>query len=434
MPFPGVAALALFAASLSAADFRPCTVRNVEARCGIITVLENRAEPGGRKIGLNVVIVPATGRPTLEALFILQGGPGQAATTLTDFYAEVFAGIRGERDIVLIDQRGTGGSNGLKCDMGPGTDLFPSAAVAACANATASIADPRYYTTAEAVADLDYVRQILGMKRINLYGTSYGVRVALEYIRKQPQRVRSVIVKGTVPPALRYTVDPAIDTQRSLERVMTLVPSLRGDLEKALASLPVEGMTRELFAVELRNSLHSVPAIATLTRAVHDAANGHWAAFTKSASAHRTGFSRDLYLGMYFSVTCTEDIWRVSADDVKLETARTIAGDYWYRQLAGACDVWPHAAPHREVAKSFRANAPALIISGAFDPVTPPRWGAATAAILPRSRHLAIETASHSFAGLSGCIDKVMTQFVIDPDPKRVDASCVDKLVMPVLQ
>lgn len=434
MPIPGIAALVLFSASLSAAELRPCTVRTIDARCGTITVPENRAEPGGRRIGLNVVIVPATGGPKLEPLFILQGGPGQAATKLTDFYAEVFGGIRRDRDIVLVDQRGTGDSNGLKCDMGTGTELFPVEAVAACAHEVSNIADPRFYTTSEAVADLEDVRRALGLKRINLYGTSYGVRVALEYIRRYPQLVRCVILKGPTPPDLRYTVDPAIDTQRSIERVMTLVPSLRSDLAKAIAALPAQGMTRDLFGVELRNSLHSVASIAELPRAVHEAANGNWSSFTNSATTHRAALSRDLYLGMYFSVTCAEDIWRVSADDVKRETAGTIAGDYWYRQLTGACGVWPHAAPAREVAKPFHANRPALIISGAFDPVTPPRWGAATAMILPHSRHIVIENASHSFAGLSGCIDKLMTQFVIDPDPQRIDTSCVANLALPPIK
>lgn len=429
-----IAALSLVAASHSAVDFHPCTVRNVAARCGTITVSEDRAHIEGRKINLNVVVIPATDQPTLEPLFILQGGPGQAATMLTDFYADVFVGIRRERDIILLDQRGTGESNGLKCDMGPGTELFPPHAVAACAREVAKIANPRFYTTAEAVADLEQVRRILGLRRINLYGTSYGVRVALEYIRRYPQHVRSVILKGTVPPQLRYVVDPAIDTQRSIERVTKFVPSFRGDLEKALARLPSDGMTRGLFAVELRTSLHSISSIAELLRVIHEAANGNWSPFGKAATAHRSAFSRDLFLGMYFSVACAEDLWRVSEADVKRETYGTIAGDYWYRQLAGACSVWPHAAPYRKVAKLFRANTPTLIISGAFDPVTPPRWGAATAAILPRSRHVVIENASHSFAGLSGCVDKFMARFIIDPNPKSIDPSCTQKLTMPPFQ
>jgi pimeloyl-ACP methyl ester carboxylesterase len=225
-----------------------------------------------------------------------------------------------------------------------------------------------------------------------------------------------------------------VDTQRSLERLITLVPSLRADLENALAGLPVEGMTREALAVELRNSLHSMPSIAELPRVVHDAANGKWSSFINAAAAHRAALSRDLFLGMYFSVTCAEDIWRASEADVQRETAGTIAGDYWYRQLVGACAVWPHASPHREIAKPFRASTPALIISGAFDPVTPPRWGEATAAILPNSHHIVIPNASHSFAGLSGCIDKTMTAFVIRPNPKLADASCADKLTIPAFE
>lgn len=390
-----------------------------------IRVPENRALPHGRQIDLNVVIVPAR-QKSREALFILQGGPGQAATMLTEFYAKTFEGIRDDRNIVLIDQRGTGKSNGLKCDMGSGPDLFPRQAVEACAKELSSRADFRYYTTAEAVKDLDFVRRKLGYSKINLYGTSYGVRVALEYIRKYPNRVRSVIVKGNVPPQLRYTVDPALDTQRSLERLEARVPGLKEDVEKAMANRPAD--MHDLFGVEVRNSLHSMPYIAELPAAIHAAANGDWTLFRNAADAHRKALARDLSLGMYFSVTCAEDVWRVGDDEVKRETAATIPGDYWHRQLAGACSVWPHAEPQREVAKPFRANVPALIVSGTFDPVTPPRMGEFTARILPNSRHVVIENASHSFAGLTGCVDVMMSAFVKKPDPKSVDESCARRI------
>ncbi|HKO59029.1 MAG TPA: alpha/beta fold hydrolase, partial [Thermoanaerobaculia bacterium] len=169
----------------------------------LLQVPENRAVAGGRMIDLNVVVLEATGKgPKREPLFILQGGPGQAATALADFYARTFAPIREQRDIVLVDQRGTGKSNGLYCDMGDG--FFPPAAIAACRDDVAKRADPRFYTTTEAVRDLDDVRRKLGYQRINLYGTSYGTRVALEYARAYPRRVRSMVLKAVIAPSQRH--------------------------------------------------------------------------------------------------------------------------------------------------------------------------------------------------------------------------------------
>jgi pimeloyl-ACP methyl ester carboxylesterase len=419
-------------------SFAPCTVDKVEARCATFVVPEDQGNPAGRTIGLRVVVLPATGKATVKAtaepLFVLAGGPGQAASQLTGFIAETFAGIRGDRDIVLFDQRGTGGSNGLKCDMGSGLDLFPADRVVACAKELATRADLRMYTTAEAVKDLDDVRRALGWKQIDLFGTSYGTRVALEYVRAYPESVRAVIVKGTVPPQLRYTVDPQLDTQASIERVTTLVSSFRDDVMKAMAALPVEGMTRELFGVEIRNSLHSIPGIEELPRNIHAAANGDWTIFAKAAATHLAALKRDVNLGMYFSVTCAEDVWRVSDAEAKRIAGPTVPGDYWHRQLAGACAVWPHAPAQRTVATPFRSKVPALIISGAFDPVTPPRAGEFTAKILTNSRHVVIPNASHSFARLTGCVDVMMAKFVIDPQPKNVDESCVKDVKPPVFK
>jgi pimeloyl-ACP methyl ester carboxylesterase len=405
----------LAATLFASATLTPCRVDNVEARCGTVS-------------GLNVVVVPATGKPKRDALFILQGGPGQAATTLTRFYAETFKGIR--RDIVLIDQRGTGKSNGLYCDLPPEGDLFPLPAVAACRDALAKRADLRRLTTAEAVRDLEKVRHALGYSKVDLYGTSYGTRVALEYTRRHRERVRAIVLKGVVAPSLRYTVDPALATQASLERVEARAPALRGDLETALAHLP-PGVTKDTLAVQLRNGLHSIGGAEEVPKLVHRLAAGDWTPLIDAQRRYRAGLSKGLALGMYFSVACAEDIWRVSDAEAKRLTAGTLPGDYWHRQLARVCRIWPHAEPQREVAAPFRSRVPALIVSGAFDPVTPPRFGDEVARMFPNSRHIVVANGSHSFERLEGCVDVMMAKFIEDPDPAKVDASCVAKIPAP---
>lgn len=424
----------LLAASLATT---PCTVQKTAARCATFDVPEARqagkarsgrrsASPstGTRKIGLRITILPATKLATREPLFVLAGGPGQAGSSLTSFVSETFAGIREDREIILVDQRGTGESNPLKCDMGESQDLFPPDRVAACAKELASRADFRLYTTAEAVEDLDALRQALGWKQINLFGTSYGTRVALEYLRAHPTRVRAAILKGVVAPQLRYSIDPALGTQASFDRIAALAPSVKEDAAKAMAAMP-----RDVFSVELRDSLHSVSSIEELPAALRDPAK-----FERDAAAYRKAVSKQLALGMYFSVVCSEDVWRASDDEVRRATAGTIPGDYWHRQLVGACAVWPHASPHRTVAQPVHANAPVLLISGGFDPVTPPKMGDYVAKTLPNSRHVVVANASHSFEGLVGCIDVMMVKFLLDPDPKQIDESCTKDVKGPKLE
>lgn len=399
----------------------PCTVPDVDgpARCGTIAVPENRMKKNGRKIALNTIVLPAL-KKSRGAIVPLQGGPGQAVTPLAGFYARVFAGAREDRDIVLIDQRGTGKSNPLNCDISAGPGLFPLQAVERCAAEVSERADPRVYTTVEAILDLDLARITLGYEKLDLFGTSYGTRVAIEYAREYPQRVRSIILKGIVPPQMRYTVDTILDTQRSLDRV------------RASCACPTDlakfDSVRDALGIVVRGSLHSVPSIEKFPAMI---ASSDPASIEAALTKARADYTRGLSLGMYFSVTCSEDIWRVSDEEAKRETANAVGGDFWHRELAAACRVWPHAKENHEVATAFRSNIPALLVSGAYDPVTPPRWGDAAATIFTNSRKVVVENGSHTFAGLQGCVDVMMSAFVRDPDPKKVDASCVEQLKAP---
>ncbi|HKO56945.1 MAG TPA: alpha/beta hydrolase, partial [Thermoanaerobaculia bacterium] len=164
-------------------------------------------------------------------------------------------------------------------------------------------------------------------------------------------------------------------------------------------------------------SIEKLPAL------MHAAAGGDWAALAQQVAAHRRALSRDLAAGMYLSVVCTEDLPRVSPEEARRVTAGTAAGDYWYRSVAAACAVWPHVtAP---APKPLRSDIPTLLVSGAFDPVTPPKYAEEVSRTLTRSRHVVVPNGSHSFSGMAGCIDVMMSAFVMNPDPRAVDASCV---------
>lgn len=189
-------------------DLQPCPLKvgqddQMQALCGVLPVPENPNDPQGRKIDLNVVVFPAVKRiPEPDALFLLAGGPGQAATEAFPALLTAFFNIHQRRDIVMVDQRGTGKSNPLRCLDDEDESLAEDAALEklkACPSALD--ADLRYYTTEIAMADLDAVRAALGYTTINLYGASYGTRAALTYLRMYPDRVRSLILDAVVDPS-----------------------------------------------------------------------------------------------------------------------------------------------------------------------------------------------------------------------------------------
>jgi len=206
-------------------------LRSTAAQCGELEVAEDRSAPTSPRIRLKVAVIPALNRSgPRDPLFVLSGGPGQAAS---DFYVSVggaFARVQRQRDIVLLDQRGTGGSNALNCDF-PEEDelaeLNPAEIRRLAQNCLAALkSDPRHYTTSVAVRDLDDVRAALGYQRINLYGVSYGTRVAQHYMRRYPEHVRAVILDGVIAPGVVLAVDSAFHAQRALDLIFERLDEL----------------------------------------------------------------------------------------------------------------------------------------------------------------------------------------------------------------
>ena len=207
----------------------PCRLKGgLQASCGSFEVSEDRKRPEGRRLSLRVAVVPALARaPQPDPLFMLAGGPGQAATeALPELITAAFERVHRTRDIVLIDQRGTGHSSPLKCELiDPDAPLakriadpgFPAERLEACLKGYD--ADPRLYTTSIAMEDLDEVRRALGYGAIDLWGGSYGTRAALVYLREHGETVRSIILDGVAPPTLRLPLSFAADAQRALDRL-----------------------------------------------------------------------------------------------------------------------------------------------------------------------------------------------------------------------
>jgi pimeloyl-ACP methyl ester carboxylesterase len=449
----GACAVELAQAQLSPV---PCRVAGLDeqVRCATVNVPENRAVTGGgRTIPLRIVVLPSRSLATAprQALFYLVGGPGLPATTLADLVAKAHAMTRSTHDIVLVDQRGTGGSNPLDCSLyGSAGDIaaylgdqFPVDSVRACAQRLAPGADLSQYTTANAADDLDDVRAHLGVPRIDLDASAYGTRVALAYLRRHTDRVRSVVLQAVVAEDASLPLTAARDAQRGLDRVFadcaadpfcrTSFPGLRGELNTLLArldrgplSVRVEhprsadsvmvALTRGVFADRLRLMLHSARLSRRIPTVVHRAHEGDWTPFvTLAYELSRVVFDQ-VDAGAHLSATCGDGMMGA------IDARDTFLRDYRARMYRQACAVWPvSGVSHNRVPMPMQT--PMLLVTGELDPVTPPPVAEALARSMHNATVLIVPGMAH--AGAERCVEEVISGFVVRGSMQGVDSSCV---------
>jgi len=431
------------------------------AQCGELTVPENRERPDGRNIKLTVAVLPAnTLHPQPDPLFVLAGGPGQAATNLGPFVA-LLQEVRKNRDIVLVDQRGTGRSSPLDCPawrrerrLDTALELDPLAHAAEClAQLRAAGIDPAQYTTAAFVADLDAVRAALGYERVNLWGGSYGTRVALEYLRRHPARVRSMVLDGAVPPARI----PLIDVWPTREAALTALaaaceasaacraahPDLRGALAAIAADLgpggrhvtltdPATGaeqtmrLTYEHVLAALQPALY-IPELASLVpEAITRLRGGDFAPLIALVALVTSDRVSEVNAALHFSVTCTDDAPRLKPGEAEALLANLPTRPLAQRVLA-VCELWPRGAAQPQAATAVASDVPALLISGGLDPVTPPAYAAEVANTLPNSLQVVAAGYGH-IVSPHACAPRLIAAFVDDPTFASLPASCVARL------
>jgi pimeloyl-ACP methyl ester carboxylesterase len=440
----------------------PCHLEGFkeEVLCGSLRVFENREAKKGRTIDLQVAVLPAL-RPEAEPdpLFLLAGGPGQGARRYTSLVPLAFQKVRRQRDVVLVDLRGTGGSNPLECDLGEPLQFLGLTGdeinVTPCLKNLKG--DPRFYTSEPAVDDLDDVRAALGYERINLWGGSYGTRAALVYARRHPEHTRSAVLDGAAPFEIQLPLYNAWGAQRALDRLLAdcaverecreAFPRLREELKEVLARLdqgpvtaslrhpqtgrPVElAISRGAFASGLRGMLY-VPAHASLLpHVVHAAWQGDFAPFAAQALETAAWSSETMSLGLTLSVLCSEDVHRVTDAEAEREVRGTFGGrfeiDSWRRMCAG----WPRGPVPADVERVQALKVPALILSGDLDPVTPPRWGEAMKAHFSGALHVIVPGAGHN-TSMTGCVPRLIADFIENGGPAGLDTSCVRKIRRP---
>ncbi len=448
-------------------ELRPCNIPGLEreVRCGRFEVFEDRAAKTGRKISLRVVVLPATGAvrepdPVLD----FAGGPGASVVEGAAGEAVQNAEINRKRDIVLVDVRGTGDSNGLQCKALQGhqgvlgflESFLPVDGVRACRADLEPRADLRLYTTANAVDDVDDVRAALGYARINVTGGSYGSFAALQYLRRHPDHVRTVVLEGVVPPDTRMPLYFARDAQTALDQVFAACardagchaafPDPAADLAAVLEGLekqpakvrikdPKSGRRLELelgrsaVAQTVRYMLYVPVTAAQIPLQVHAARGGDFTLLGESAYLFGN-FATDMADGFYLSVTCTEDLPAFTLDEARRAAKGAFIGDFRARAQKAACAEWPRGAVPAGFQKPVRSGAPTLLISGERDPVTPAYWAERAARTLANSKHLVVPGGGHGFEGEKGadCLDRVVAAFVERGSVKDLDASCVEKI------
>lgn len=447
---------------------RECRIAGVDepVRCGEIRVPENPDTPDGRIISLNIVVLPALNPGSGNDPWVeLVGGPGNAATDFAASYAREWKGFRAQRDVVLIDQRGTGRSNALYCEelaLHRVSSLFPrwpAGAVRSCRKKLSAFANLAQYSTQNAARDIDIVREQLGYERLNLFASSYGTRLALEYMRLFPDSVRSAILWGVVAPDFRRPLFYGRDGEQALGRLFddcladppcaAAFPYPRNDLAAAFRAIddrklkfdivdPSTGTARKVamsnagFAQGLWVAL-SVPAQARqLPYVIHKAAQGDFAPFLALDVATKPP-RRRYHNGMHLSVACPEETAHMSQEDLVRAYENTFMPLDRAREYGKACRIWEIAPSNEATLEQVRASIPTLIVSGYMDPITPPSWGEAASEGLEGSRHIVVRHLSHESDGLSGaeCLDALFLAFVADPDPESLDAGCVEMIGPP---
>jgi pimeloyl-ACP methyl ester carboxylesterase len=444
-------------------ELEPCEIGGIaEAQCGTLTVYEDRAARSGRTLDLYVVVVPATDPdPEPDPIYVLTGGPGSAATEAAP---TARTPLRARRSYVFMDQRGTGRSNGLYCLVGDDApvdaflgEIFDPERIARCREELADRADLTLYTTPIAMDDLDDLREALGHEKINLWGTSYGTRAALVYLRRHEEHVRSAVLNASMSLRQTMPMEMAADAETAIRNVIAdclasepcaaRYPDLEEDYRVAVegASGPVEvtledprteqdvqaTMQPAGFAEALRAMMYDPEATRDIPRFLHRAAReGNYDGFAQFGARRAWAIARLAAGGLYLSVTCAEDI-PFANEPGEYETGQgTFLTDRRARSHFNACRLWPQGSVPEDFHDQVVSDVPVLILNGEHDPVTPPRWGREAAQYLSRSIHVVVPHGGHAWSGLerSACVFPIRAAFIENPTADELDMSCLDRI------
>jgi pimeloyl-ACP methyl ester carboxylesterase len=429
--------------------------------CGTFDVPEDRSVEGGRTIGLRVAVLPATGDsgPSADAVTFLAGGGVAPATRYLPFFANAVSRLREGRDIVLVDQRGTGGSNALDCDLpephevgdGAGGSEYEEAyvvALQACRDLTGARAEPALYNTWNAADDLDAVRDWLGYETLSLWGASYGTKVARVYMRRHPDRVRVAVLHGVVPiersmwPDLFPAADSALsvllgmcdadpDCTRAYPELETRFTDLLRRLEESPVPLraPLAGSADDSATVRfdqrslsglVAGMLRSSRSSRALPALVYQMSNGD---YRQIASMQRPGERSPIPRGVYLSIACTEELPRLTATDLDRAHGQTRLGaGEWIDEEIRDCEIWGSGSVPEGFWAPVVSEAPVFLVTGSEDYITPPEYAEWVAGHLPNSSVRVVPQRGHD--DVDPCVAGLIENFLIQGRDTEPDLGC----------
>ncbi len=435
---------------------------------GTYEVMENRNVRKGAKIRLNFIILPArTNNPAPDPIFAFHGGPGVGAATSPEGFARYCDRARWDREVVLIDQRGTGLSNRLHCERigDPNLaqtylqDMFPEDFVKNCRKKLQKNANLRYYHTMMALGDFDDLREVLGYEHINLMGGSYGCYTAIQYMKYYPERVRSSFIFSIALPHLLYPANLARDTQNALERLFVDCaadpqsgadyPNLSQQLNQVLTRLqqgpitvniinPINGQpetvsfTHNNFIHGLRSMLYSSGASRWIPAFIHWASNGHYAPIVEYTADNLYEMNDYLMDGMLLCVTCTETIPFIDFNVARTQAQGTMMGTYRLDQQQRACELWVRGNIPAGFNDPVHLDIPTLMVNGENDPTTPSINGLILSNYFHNSKFIVIPNARHGVGGvMENCLDDIIALFYAQASTENIDSSCVNTNTRP---
>lgn len=447
----------------------PCRVVgfDIGMECATLSIFENREAGTGRKIDVQVAILRAKAdRKKPDPIFVFAGGPGQSAVQIGALTMPALGRLNRDRDIVLVDQRGTGDSNGLNCEYGDDGSAQgftePSQItrfVKDCLAEARKHADPEFYTTTIAMQDIDDVRAGLGYDKINLWGASYGTRAGMEYLRRYPSHVRSAVLDGMAPAGMMLPLSFVSDGNAALQSLIGACtksadcakshPTLEADLRKLLKDLgakprkieiahPRTGektpvtVTPTVVLGGIRAALYGANVASVVPVAVASALKDDFSGLVALELSIGGSVQDQLALGMHLSVICAEDAPLVDAARAQLKwDDKQFYGKETIENHARMCAVWPRGKVPKDFYDPVKSDVPVLLLSGGIDPATPPRHAEAVLAGLSRGKHLIAPNLGHGVS-MQGCAPDLIKRFIEDGNADKVDGACLNKIPRPV--
>lgn len=372
------------------------------ARCGVVSVPENPDRPNGGQLTIHYAIVSASSAtPRSDPIAVLMGGPGEDAISSAAFFADQFKALLDDRDLLLVDQRLTGQSAPTRCHLYSSDtpadnlrDFFPPAAVERCKNLLMQETDLTRYTFPYLSNDLERVRVALGYEQLNLFAASYGTRAAQAFVRQYPKSVRTVYLGSPIPidsngplhfaqteqatlekTFKRCELDP--DCRRAFPHVRREFSALVARLDAGEVRVPVPGSTQTVqlprgrFVEWVRSRLYRPREAAVLPSIIHRAFEGDWTPAVQAMLNGSRAADDGISWGLFFSITCSEDIPFLSESDIVAKTRNTWQRDYRIRQQQAACQKWPRATLPEGYRKPVHSDVPTLLVTGNLDGGSP---------------------------------------------------------------